>query len=75
MKFGKRVSNIIKKEFESNLGYNKKYIKTKIKSYNTKTNTTFQSNKIPKGSQYIFLLVILLDSVDENDYYPQDCYP
>ena len=32
MKFGKKVSNIIKKEFESKPVYNEKYLRTKIKS-------------------------------------------
>ena len=44
----KKVSNIIKKEFDSNPEYNEKYIKTKTKSYNRKINTNFHNNKIPK---------------------------
>ena len=70
----KKVSNIIKKEFDSNPIYNEKYIKTKIKSYNGKINTNFHNNKTPKeGSQYICLSVILIDSVYKKDksYYPQ----
>ena len=52
----KNVSNIIQKEFESNPIYNEKYIKTKIKFYNGKPNTTFHNNKIPKQrSKYISL--------------------
>ena len=55
MKFGRKVSKIIQKEFDSNPVCNVKYIKkTKIKSYNGKINTTFHNNKIPKeGSEYI----------------------
>ena len=34
--------NIIKKEFESEPAYNKKYLKTEIKSYQGKINTNFQ---------------------------------
>ena len=34
MKFGKKVKNIVKKEFDSEPVYNKKYLKAKIKSYN-----------------------------------------
>ena len=44
----KKVSKIIKKEFDNNPVYNEKYIKTKIKSYNGKINTNFHNNKIPK---------------------------
>ena len=32
MKFGKKVINIVKKEFDSKPVYNEKYLKTKIKS-------------------------------------------
>ena len=54
MKFGKKVSNTIKKEFDSKPVYNEKHVKTKIKSYNGKINTNFHKNKIPKeGSQCI----------------------
>ena len=70
----KKVSNNIKKEFDSKCVYNKKYLKTKIKSYNGKINTNFCNNKIPKSSQCIYLIVILI-SVDRKDkeYYPQEC--
>ena len=44
----KKVSNIIKKEFDSKPVYNEKYIKTKIISYNGKINTNFDNNKIPR---------------------------
>ena len=50
----KKVSNIIKKEFDSKPACNEKYIKTKIKSYNGKINTNFHNNNIPEeGSQCI----------------------
>ena len=70
----KKVSNIIKKEFDSNPVYNENYIKTKIKSYNGKINTNFHNNKITKeGCQCICLSVILIDSVykKKKNYYPQ----
>ena len=52
----KKVSNILKKEFDNKPVYNEKYLKTKIKSYNGKINTNFYNNKIPKeGSKYICL--------------------
>ena len=50
----KKVNNTIKKEFDSNPVYIKKYLRTKIKSYKGKINTNFHNIKIPKeGSQYI----------------------
>ena len=49
-----KVKNIIKKEFDTELVYNEKYLKTKIKSYNGKINTSFHNNKIPnEGPQFI----------------------
>ena len=44
----KKVSNIIKKEFDSKPEYNEKYLKTKIKSYNGKINTNSHYNDIPR---------------------------
>ena len=38
MKFGKKVSNSIKKEFNSEPIYNKKYLRTEINSYEGKVN-------------------------------------
>ena len=64
MKFRKRLRNNIKTEFDSQLAYNKKYLKAKIKYFNGKINTNFHNNKIrKKGSQCICLLVILTSSV------------
>ena len=70
----KKVSNIIEKEFDSKLVYNKKYLKTEIKSCNEKIKASSHNNKIPKeGSQCICLSVILIDSVHrkDKDYYSQ----
>ena len=59
-----KVSKIIIKGFDSELVYNNKYLKTKIKSYGGKVNTTFHDDKVPKErSQYICLSVILIDAV------------
>ena len=67
-KIWEKVSNIIRKEFDSKPVYNEKYLKTKIKSYNGKINTNFHNNKIPKeGSQCICLSVMLIDSVYRKD--------
>ena len=48
MKFGKKVSNSIKKEFDSESAYNEKYLRIKIKSDKGKINTNFHNNKIRK---------------------------
>ena len=44
----KKVSNIIKTEFDNKPVYHKKYIKIKIKSYNGKISTNFHNIKMPK---------------------------
>ena len=72
--FGGNFLKSMKKEFDSEPVYNKKYLKAKIKSDNGKVNTSFRNNKIPKkGSQFICLSVILIDSVfrTEKNYYLQ----
>ena len=57
------VKNTVNKEFHSDLLYNGKYLKAKVKSYNAKINTNFHNNEIPKeGSQCICLSVILISS-------------
>ena len=69
-----KVKNNIKKEFDIEPAYNKKYLKTKIKSYNGKIDTNFHNNKIPKEeSRCICLTVILIYSVFRTgkNYYPQ----
>ena len=43
--------------------FNENDLKAKIKSYNGKVNTNFHDNEIPKGSQFLCLSVILIDSV------------
>ena len=51
-----------------------KYLKTKITYYEGKVNKNFHDDKVLKeGSQYIFLLVILIDSIfrTSKNYYPQ----
>ena len=62
------------KEFNSEPVYDKKYLKTWIKSYKGEINTNFHKNKIPEDDfQWICLSVILIDSVFRtgNNYYPQ----
>ena len=47
-----KVKNSLKKDFDGEPVYNKKYLKAKIKSYKGKINTVFYNNKIKnEGSQ------------------------
>ena len=63
-KFEKKLAITSKKEFNSELVYNEKYLKTKKKPCRRKISTNFHKNKIPKeGCQCIRLSVILIDSV------------
>ena len=74
MKFGKKLKIVSTKKFDSEPVYNEKYLKAKIKFYDGKINTKFHNNKTPKkGSQFICLSVILIDSVFRagKNYYPQ----
>ena len=69
MKFDKRFKISLKKIYSEPI-YNEKYLKDKIKSGNAKTGTNFRNNKIAKeGSQFIGLLVILIDSVFRTEIY------
>ena len=68
-----KVINSIKKRFDSKLVYNNKYLKTKVKSYEGKINTIFHDYGMTEDDfHYIFLSVILIDSVFEigKNYYP-----
>ena len=56
-----KVTNIIKKEFDSKPVYNEKHMRTKIRSYKEKLNTNFP-NKGTKGKHSMYLS-ILIDSV------------
>ena len=59
-----KLSNSIKKGFDSEPVYNKKYLKTKTKFYEGKINTNFHDDRVPKeGSHCICLFVILIDSI------------
>ena len=66
--------NCIKKDFDSELVCNEKYLKNIKKSCKRKTNEKFHNNKMSKeDSQCICLSLILVDSVYRKDkkYYPQ----
>ena len=57
------------KNFNSEKVATEKYLKTKTKSDVGKINTDFYGKEMLKGSHYIFLTSILIDSVFR--YYPQ----
>ena len=62
-----KVRNSLKKEYDSKHIYNKKFRKTKIKSYGDEA-TDFRSKAISKGgSNYTCLTVILIDFVLKKD--------
>ena len=68
-----KISNSIKKELDCEPIYNKKFLKTKIRSYGNKA-TDFNDKEVAKvGSNYICLAVILLDFVliKDKNYYRQ----
>ena len=62
-----KVSADIKKEFDSEPVYNKKFLKTKIRSYSDEV-TDFYDKEIPKvDCNHTFLAVVILDSGLEKD--------
>ena len=68
-----KVSNSITKELDCESIYNKRFLKTKIKSYSDEATNFHTRQLLEADPNYIFWLVILTDSVlkkDEN-YYPQ----
>ena len=64
----KKIKNTLSIKFHSKPVYDKKYIKTKVKTFNEVLNTIFSDNKIPKEStQYICVAEINIDSVMKID--------
>lgn len=54
--------------------YDKKYLKTKIKSNDGKINTDFHDKNIPKqDSHFVYISIIVIESVCKitNNFYPQ----
>ena len=69
-----KISNLLKKEFDSKLVHNNKYIKIKIKICNNRINSNFHGNKISQNNECCpCLSVISLDSIANVDekYYPK----
>ena len=50
----KKVKNTINKEVGSDLVYNKKYLKAKIKSFNRKISANFHNHKYQKNVLNVF---------------------
>ena len=75
-KICEKINNLMNIEFDSEpvSSDNDKYIKTKIKMYEDRVNTNFQSKKVPKeNTSYKCLSLIMLDSVIRvnKKYHPQ----
>ena len=69
-----KVKCIIKKDLDSKHVYNEKYLKSKVKFYNGKSNPFSRANKIPREcSQYMWLSVIIIDCnfTDGYNYNPE----
>ena len=74
-----KISDLVKKKFDSDTVYNNKYINAKIRSYNNDIKTTFRdidnkNNKLPeKNKPYKCMSLISLDSIIKinGKYYPQ----
>ena len=64
MKFGKKVSSLMSKDFDSNPVYGGKYIESKIRSYKDDIQTNFRKKETPREKvPYKCLSVIMLESV------------
>ena len=68
-----KLSNIIRKEFDSESMYDEKCLKAKIKSCEGKIDANFCDNRLPKGSHCIRLSLTLIGSIFEvgKNYYLQ----
>ena len=65
-KIWEKVRNLMGIKSDSEPVYGDKYIKTKIKSYESRINTSFQGKNIPKeNASYKCLSLIMLDSVNK----------
>ena len=77
--YGKKISDLVNKKFDSDPVYNNKYINTKIRSYNNDIKTNFhdidnKDNILPEENKaYKYMSLILLDSITKinEKYYPQ----
>ena len=68
------IKSILKLKLQSQPIYDEKYIKTKVKAFNSMINTLFSEDKIPKEKvHYICISAICIDNVLKRDKknYPQ----
>ena len=72
-KIWKKVTSLMKREFDSEPAYCDKYIKTKIKLYGNIINKNFHGNEIPKENVSCACLSVIFGSVVRvgKKYYPQ----
>ena len=71
-----KIRSMLNIKFHSQPIYDEKYIKTKVKTFNTMINTLFSGDEIPKERiQYTCISCISIDSVLRFDKksYPQVC--
>ena len=68
-----KLSADTQKEFDRNPVYNKKVLKTKIKSHGDNVSDSYDKKILKLDFNYAFLVVISLDSTLKKDdnYYPQ----
>ena len=60
----KNIKKTLKIRFYSQPGYDDKYIKNKVNTFNGVINTLFSGNKFPKeGNHYICMAAICIDSI------------
>ena len=65
MKFGNKVRNSIKKEFDSEPTYDEKCLRTKIKSYKAKINTMYLINSFFKTGKNSYPQVFLEEYISK----------
>ena len=58
-KIWNKVSNLMKKGFDSESVYNDKYLKIKTKSYDGNINTNLHDNGVPKGNNRFYFTMII----------------
>ena len=70
-----KIKTLLRVKIYSQPIYDDKYIKTKVKTFNSMINTLFSGNEIPKErNPYIFIATICIDSVlrIDKENYPQN---
>lgn len=55
-----KASNFIQKGFDNEPSYNEKYLKTKIKAYESIINTSFHDNGMPEKNVHCICLSVML---------------